>query len=138
MGSIQATTFVLAVRDLQKSTDFYIDVLGFQRDPIEVEGWSFLSRGPWHLRLGECPDSMPAGELGDHSFYAYIHVTDAAGFYAEVKSRGAEFVSELEDKPWDMREFGIRTVDGHRVLFGEDIARPPSSQWTKRETEETV
>lgn len=121
MSSIEATTFVLAVRDLKKSTDYYVDVLGFERDPIDVEGWSFLSRGTWHLRLGECPDVVPAGEIGDHSFYAYIHVTDAAGLYDAFKSHGAEMIQELADKPWGMREFAVRTPDGHRILFGEDL-----------------
>lgn len=31
---------VLAVRNLKESTQFYTDVLGFRRDPIEAEGWS--------------------------------------------------------------------------------------------------
>jgi catechol 2,3-dioxygenase-like lactoylglutathione lyase family enzyme len=127
MSSIEATTFVLAVRDLKKSTEFYVDVLGFERDPIRVDGWSFLSRGSWHLRLGECPDVAPAGEIGDHSFYAYVHVTDAADLYGEVKSRGAEMIQELADKPWGMREFAVRTPDGHRILFGEAIETPAGS-----------
>jgi hypothetical protein len=24
----------------------------------------------------------------------------------------------LRDEPWGMREFGIRTVDGHRIMCG--------------------
>ena len=48
---------VLAVRDLKKSTQFYMDVLGFRRDFGDgSDGWSFLSRDNFKLMLGECPD----------------------------------------------------------------------------------
>lgn len=121
MPAIRSTTFVLAVRDLKASTAYYTDVLGFRRDPIDAEGWSFLSLGSWHLRLGECPDALPASELGDHSFYAYVELDDVTTYHDAVEERGAEIVSELGDKPWGMREFGVRTVDGHRIHFGQDL-----------------
>ena len=44
---------VLAVKDLAKSTQFYTDVLGFRRDPVEARGWSFLSKDAFKLMLGE-------------------------------------------------------------------------------------
>jgi len=34
---------------------------------------------------------------------------------------GAEFIQTLSDKPWGMREFGVRTVDGHRIMFGQEL-----------------
>jgi uncharacterized glyoxalase superfamily protein PhnB len=40
-----------------------------------------------------------------------------------VRARGAELVSALQDEPWGMREFGVRTADGHRMRFG---ARQPA------------
>ena len=33
-----------------------------------------------------------------------------------------EILSKPEDKPWGQREFGIRTIDGHRIMFGEALA----------------
>ena len=36
-------------------------------------------------------------------------------------------VHEIEDKPWGMREFGIRTPDGHRIMIGQPITRPQSA-----------
>jgi hypothetical protein len=58
---------VLAVRDLKASTRYYMDVLGFSRDPIAVDGWSFLKRDNFRVMLGECRDEKPAGDLGNHS-----------------------------------------------------------------------
>jgi hypothetical protein len=48
-----------------------MDVLGFRKDPINAAGWSFLTRDSFRVMLGECKDAQPAGELGDHSYFAY-------------------------------------------------------------------
>ena len=31
------------------------------------------------------------------------------------------FIKSLRDEPWNMREFGIRTIDGHRIMFGSRL-----------------
>jgi catechol 2,3-dioxygenase-like lactoylglutathione lyase family enzyme len=69
MAQIVDSRCVLAVRNLKESTQFYIDVLGFRRDPIEAPGWSFLTRDNFKVMFGECPDEKPASELGDHSYF---------------------------------------------------------------------
>jgi catechol 2,3-dioxygenase-like lactoylglutathione lyase family enzyme len=113
---------VLAVRNLEESTRFYMDVLGFRRDFGDgSDGWSFLSRDHFKVRLGECPDAKPAGELGDHSYFVYLTVEGLDELHREFSARGAPVASEPEDQPWGMREFSIRTPDGHRIRFGEPI-----------------
>jgi uncharacterized glyoxalase superfamily protein PhnB len=108
------------VRDLGVSTRFYTNVLGFTRDfGDSSDGWSFLSRGAFRVMLGECPDAFPAGELGDHSWFAYVTVEDVDALYAEVTAREAQILSPLATKPWGLREFSLRTPDGHRITFGE-------------------
>ncbi len=123
MHRIKDSRCVLAVRDLRASTRFYIDVLGFHRDfGDESGGWSFLSREAFKVMLGECPDEKPASELGDHSYVAYLIVEGVDQLYEEVSGRGAEVISKPTTEPWGLREFGIRTPDGHRIRFGEPIA----------------
>ena len=41
--------------------------------------------------------------------------------HQELAGRGAPVQSEPEDQPWGMREFSIRTPDGHRIRFGERL-----------------
>jgi predicted enzyme related to lactoylglutathione lyase len=114
------TRCVLAVRDLAVSTRFYMEVLGFTRDFGDgSDGWSFLSRDAFRVMLGECVDATPAGELGDHSWYAYVTVEGVDALHAEVAGRGAEILSRPATKPWGLREFSLRTPDGHRLVFGE-------------------
>src|SRR3981081_4385089 len=76
MAQIVNSRCVLAVRDLEVSTRYYMDVLGFRRDLINAEGWSFLTRDRFRVMLGECVDERPAGELGNHSYFAYWNVAD--------------------------------------------------------------
>lgn len=112
--------FVLAVLDLRVSTDFYMNVLGFTRDfGDESDGWSFLSRGSFRVMLGECKGEVPASELNNHSYYAYINVDDVDALYSELAEKGFTPHSRPASKPWGLREFGITTPDGHRIMFGQ-------------------
>lgn len=109
------------MRDLKLSTQYYTEVLGFSRDPIDAEGWSFLTRDSFRVMLGECRNEKPAGELGDHSYFAYWNVDDVDQFYQEIVSKGALVTSAPSDKPWGLREFTMRTPDGHRITCGAMI-----------------
>jgi len=73
------------------------------------------------IMLGECGDAVPASELGDHSYFGYLRVDDVDGYYDELKEKGVEMLSPISDKPWGMREFGLRTPEGHRIMIGQWI-----------------
>jgi uncharacterized glyoxalase superfamily protein PhnB len=120
--------YVLAVPDLERSAAYYRDVLGFTVREIGDAGWRFYERDACRILAGECPDAIPPTELGDHSYFAYVVAEHIDAFFAEVTARGAEVIKALRDEPWGMREFGIRTVDGHRMMFGAPVEpgdRPP-------------
>ena len=120
MAQVTKVRFVLAVRDLAKSTAYYTSALGCAID-FEAPGWSFLSRGNFRVMLGECTDAISAEQLGDHSYYGYITVDDVDALYVEFGKSGVQFIQPLASKPWGMREFGIRTTDGHRLMFGQEV-----------------
>ncbi len=71
--------------------------------------------------LGECPDAIPPADLGDHQYFAYIYLDDLDAYYAEIRDKGVDIIAGPEDKPWGMREMVVRTPDGHRVMFGEEL-----------------
>jgi uncharacterized glyoxalase superfamily protein PhnB len=120
MADLTRVRCVLAVHELAASVDYYTRVLGMAVD-FTAPGWAFLSRGSFRLMLGECPDAIPARELGDHSYFVYITVEGIDEFYGEVLANGAPLTQTLADKPWGMREFGVRTPDGHRIMFGQEL-----------------
>ena len=113
---------VLAVRDLEASTRYYTEVLGFLVDPIEAPGWSFLTRDSIHLMLGECPDESPASETGNHSWFLHVMVEEVDALHREVVARGADVVVPIGNRSHGHREFVVRTPDGHRIMFGEPLS----------------
>lgn len=121
MAKIVNSRCVLAVCDLALSTRYYIDVLGFSKDPIDAEGWSFLTRDTFRVMLGECKGERPAGELANHSYFAYWNVEGVDELYRELVAKGALVSSAPANKPWGLREFGMSTPDGHRIVCGEMI-----------------
>jgi predicted enzyme related to lactoylglutathione lyase len=119
--TIQRTIFVLAVPDLQRSGAFYRDVLGFEIREIGDPGWLMFVRDDCRIMAGRCPNAIPAAQLGDHSYFGYLVVDDADAYYDRVVLAGAEIIKPLASEPWGMREFGLRTVDGHRIMIGQDL-----------------
>jgi uncharacterized glyoxalase superfamily protein PhnB len=120
-GRLRLPRYVIAVQDLARSAAYYRDVLGFSVHEMGDPGWRWFQRDACAVLAGECADAVPASALGDHSYVAYIEVDGVDRLHAELVGRGADLIKPLRDEPWGMREFGVRTVDGHRIMFG---ARP--------------
>jgi catechol 2,3-dioxygenase-like lactoylglutathione lyase family enzyme len=120
---IKNTRYVLAVKDLEKSARYYQEKLGFQTDWAEG-GWHQLSRETFVVMLGECSDDLAAFETRNHSYFAYVQVESTDGLHRELVAKGVDIMYPLRSQPWGMREFGICTVDGHRIMFGEPIGPP--------------
>jgi uncharacterized glyoxalase superfamily protein PhnB len=126
MSTILQNHYVIAVHDARTSAEFYVNVLGFSIVlELEGEGWVFVEKDNCVIMIGECPDDMHPRELGCHNYFAYLRVDDADAYYASLLAKGADLSSEVEDKPWNMREFGVRTPDGHRITIGHWRAPKP-------------
>lgn len=115
--------FVLAVRDLEASITFYRDILGFEVKEIGDDGWRIFEKDACQIMAGHCPDSIPAHDLGDHSYFAYLIVNNIDEYFAEVKGKGVELIKDIRNEPWNMREFGLRTNDGHRIMIGQELGK---------------
>ena len=118
---IRKHMFVLAVPDLERSAAFYRDVLGFSVHDMGDPGWRMFERDGCRIMAGACPDALPPAELGDHAWFAYLDVDNADAWHARAVACGAEITKPLADGPWGMREFGLRTVDGHRIMIGHAL-----------------
>jgi uncharacterized glyoxalase superfamily protein PhnB len=110
--------YVIAVHDLERSANYYRDVLGFEVREIGARGWRVFVKDDCVIMAGECPGAISPEALGDHSYFAYIEVDELERFYDELVARNAKLMKGLRTEPWGMKEFGIRTIDGHRIMFG--------------------
>ena len=115
----------MAVKNLEESENYFVDKLGFEVR-FRVDGWVFLSLQGFHVMLGHCADDYSAAETNNHSYFAYVNCEGIDELFEEYRGRQVEFTQEVADKPWGLREFGIRTPEGHRIMFGEEIDQPVS------------
>jgi hypothetical protein len=117
---IASWAFVLAVRDLDRSASYFRDVLGFQLQWEGATDWRLAVRDQARVMLGYCPNDIPAADLGAHSWFGYLDVEDVDALRAELTVRGAA-CSPPRDQPYGMREIVVTTVDGHRIVFGQQL-----------------
>lgn len=73
------------------------------------------------IMLGECVGAIPPGDLGDHNYFSYLLVDDVDQYHRQLVERNVSIINPLADKSWGMREFGIRTPDGYRIMIGQVI-----------------
>ena len=81
------------------------DRMGFEID-FETEGWCFVSRDNFILMLGHCPDEVPASQINDHSYFAYIEVDDIDALHQDFVARGLTAFPGPQSQPWGMSEIG--------------------------------
>ena len=121
MATINKATFVIAVPNLLRSAAFYREVLGFAIHEIGDPGWLIYKLGACTIMAGECPDAIPPANLGDHSYFAHLQVDDIQSYYESMCDAGATIGKPLRDEPWGLREFGVVTADGHRIMFAQPL-----------------
>ena len=68
-----------------------------------------ISLGPGLVMLGQ-------GDPAEHG--VYIAVEDADAHYEQAKAAGAEIVRDIEDTPYDSREYTARDPEGNVWSFG--------------------
>ena len=124
MPRITASAPVLLVRDVVAAADYFRDAVGF----TSVQLWGhppdfcICQRDGHYLMLARAPDPAqikPLWQLRENTWNAYFWVDDADAMYAELRARGARIDSELHDKPYGVREFGIQDLDDHDLAFGQ-------------------
>jgi catechol 2,3-dioxygenase-like lactoylglutathione lyase family enzyme len=118
---IERHMYVLAVPDLARSSAFYRDVLGFSVQEM-AKGWLLYVKDSCRIMAGECPDAIAPRDLGDHSYFGYLVVDRVDEYYERAVAARTEIVKPLRNEPWGMREFGLRTADGHRLMIGRELA----------------
>jgi catechol 2,3-dioxygenase-like lactoylglutathione lyase family enzyme len=112
----------LPVPDVSAAVDFYVKKLGFRLgftwgDPPTIAG----------VDLGRVQMFLQQGTPNPEGCSVYFVVGDADELYEFQRANGVEVVSPPEDRPWGLREYGIRDLHGYRLVFGHHLpaAGPP-------------
>lgn len=110
----------LPVADVRASQQFYRDVLGCRIGwlaPDERYGAIYVETH--EVFLAQRAEPRAAVTL-------CVRVDDVEVTLAAYREAGAEIVDDLEQKPWAMREFSIRDLDGHLLRIGESTLGAPT------------
>ncbi|MGL4324329.1 MAG: VOC family protein [Beijerinckiaceae bacterium] len=124
MAKITQQATILVAKDYAAAVAYWRDKLGFSvasqyGEPLQ---FAILKRDQAFVMIGAAkPDAVitPYWKQRDGLWNAYFWVDDARAMYDEMKSRGAIIDYHLEDKPYGVREFGVRDGDDHDIGFGQ-------------------
>jgi catechol 2,3-dioxygenase-like lactoylglutathione lyase family enzyme len=118
-------THFLTVRDVARSRGFYADILSGQvvleENPAIVRvanSWIIMNPGG-----GPTPDKpditlAPPEAGGPVSSFLNVRVADIASFYADAKSKGAQFITEPLDRKAEIRCY-MHDPDGYLIEVGQ-------------------
>jgi catechol 2,3-dioxygenase-like lactoylglutathione lyase family enzyme len=120
----EQVTAGVAVSDIPAAIDFYVGKLGFERaftwgDPPTFAG---MSLGKVQIFLAKGAPN-PSAETSA----AYFFVGDADRLYQFHRANGVEIVHPIDDRPYGLRDYAVRDLDGYYLVFGHNLfnAGPP-------------
>lgn len=99
----------LPVDDVEKAQIYYRDILGFEILWIypEIEkDIGAVNRENTTIFFARTNKPI---EPNIH----WIYAEDVDLTYAEFRERGADIIEEIDDKPWNIRQFTIKDLNGH-------------------------
>ncbi len=112
---------IFPVTDLKRAVEYYRDALlfdvGFEwaDAPDDSIRYAILQSGNTELHLTTASEAK--------TVVAYFFVDNVAGYYDAIRNTAANIVQDIQDYPWEMREFEVVDPDGNRIIFGEHLSR---------------
>lgn len=101
----------LPVRDVERAQEHYRDVFG-----LEI-GWLTEDKDIGAVSGGDVAiffrKRVPPFEAGIH----WVFTEDLDSTYEGFKARGALIADPLETKPWGLRQFTVKDLDGNLFHF---------------------
>jgi GNAT superfamily N-acetyltransferase/uncharacterized glyoxalase superfamily protein PhnB len=107
---------ILAVPDVAAAVEFYKTALGFP------DGWTWEDP-PTHggvnwdkaaFQFSLCAE-MPRPEASGH----WVSLRGVDEIYEMHRANGVEIVAPLESKPWGVREYTVRDLNGYTIRFAQ-------------------
>jgi catechol 2,3-dioxygenase-like lactoylglutathione lyase family enzyme len=109
---------MLPVKDITRSHDFYVGVLGFRKtfqngSPV---GFMILRQGAAELHLTLQPNHKAAPFN-----VAHMMVDNVDALHAICQRQGLRIIKGLQDKDYGLRAFVFEDPDGNRIDVGQKI-----------------
>ena len=114
---VRSITPILPVADIPATLAYYRDVLGADNDwqwgdpPVHAG----CMIGSAELQFSLDPDLC----ANCRGLSMFLNVVNIDQHYADRQKAGAAIVSELESKPWGVKEYNVEDCNGVRLRFAE-------------------
>lgn len=125
MSSIRSTIPVLAVPDVPAALQYYEAKLGFRikGQMGEPVSYGIVERdgSTIHFVFSHHPIALAqavGGNVDDGKGGLYVEVEDVDAVAVELEGRGAVAGIMPQDKPYGMRDFWFRDLNGYLIAFG--------------------
>lgn len=107
---------ILASLNAEDTIKFYTEKLGFTIHS-NWDGYLLFSRDGVEIHLSPCDNPEIAKNTG-----CYLNVTEIDKLYEEYKPHNILHPDgDIEDKPWETRQFSIVHNNGNLIHFGQEI-----------------
>lgn len=108
----------IPVTDIQRSIEFYQDVLGMKKvfengSPV---GFAILILGEAEIHL-----SLEKDHKATSINVAHLMVDDASALYDHLATKNVRIVKGLKDAEYGLRQFIFADPDGNRIDVGQEI-----------------
>lgn len=116
----------ILVTDINRSRDFYVNVLG--QEVLADHGPHVAFTSKFSIWLAE--NAMPImtqgarqyeGPIAHDNFELYFECADIDGAFAKTQAAGVETIHGVIEQPWLQKGFRIKDPDGHIVEIAEPL-----------------
>lgn len=120
MNTYKSLRPILWTEKMAESIEFYTEILGFKVNEYNEEwNWASLSKDEVGLMLAK-PNDHVANTKISFSGSFYFLVENADEIWSNLHQT-AKICYEIENFPWQMREFAIYDVNGYILQFGHEL-----------------
>ena len=116
---------VLFVKDVEKSKDFYSNLLGqkikmdFGRNVL-FEGGFAIWQTDYALKI-IFSNKAKKKSVGQNNAELYFEYIDLKGFLQKLEKLGIEIIHGVKEHPWGQRAIRFYDLDNHIIEFGEPL-----------------
>lgn len=112
MNPVQSTA-IFAVSDVVATVRFYCDKLGFKGEWLWGEPVCFggVKWGDVEIMFNQQPEL--AARIAGHEHFLRFEEVDS--LHARHQQAGVEIVSPIDNKPWGLREYTVRDINGYHL-----------------------
>jgi uncharacterized glyoxalase superfamily protein PhnB len=112
--------------DVDAALRWLADAFGF----TEVLRWNDPESGlPRHCEMRYGDNAFIEVSDGTHDEGLLVIVDDVDAHYANAKAKGAEIVTEPADRPWGLRQYSCRDIEGKTWGFGQWLRDVAPEEW---------